>query len=64
MSEVWPAMGQAVLCVIHYSKKVLFFDEALYHWWMNPDSIGHRYTEDRVVIDLDIYRELNKIGRS
>lgn len=48
---------------LHYSKKLLFFDEALYHWRMNPDSIGHKYTEDRVTIDLDIYKELNKIGQ-
>ena len=46
-----------------YAEKIAFIDLPLYHWRMNPTSIGHKYTPDRVEIDREIYKELNAIGR-
>ena len=45
-----------------YAQKVSFFDSPLYHWRLNPTSIGHKYTPDRVKINEEIYREFFKIG--
>lgn len=45
-----------------HAKKVSFFDSPLYHWRLNPTSIGHKYTPDRVKINQEIYREFFKIG--
>ena len=45
-----------------FAQSVAFFDIPLYHWRINPESIGHRYTENRVEVDRQIYEELIKIG--
>ena len=45
-----------------YAEKVVFFDEPLYHFRMNMDSISRKYTPNRVEIDRQIYKELNCIG--
>ena len=50
------------ICAFQYAKKVSFFDSPLYHWRMNPISIGHKYTPNRVKINEEIYREYFKIG--
>lgn len=50
------------ICAFQYAQKVVFFDEALYHWRINPESIGHKYTEQRVNVDREIYAEIGRIG--
>lgn len=44
--------------------RVAFFDSALYHWRMNPSSIGHKYTPDRAEVDLEIYQVMEDIGNA
>ena len=46
-----------------YAKKVSFIDLPLYHWRINPTSIGHKYTPDRVKINEEVYQEFFRIGR-
>lgn len=46
-----------------FAQKVCFFDMPLYHWRANPASIGHKYTPDRVQINMAIYEELFSIGK-
>lgn len=46
-----------------FAQKVCFFDTPLYHWRVNPTSIGHKYTPDRVQINITIYEELFTIGK-
>lgn len=45
-----------------HANTVCFFDKQLYHWRMNPNSIGHKYTPDRVQIDREIYKEMKRTG--
>ena len=52
------------ILVFQHVKKVAFFDSALYHWRMNPASIGHKYTPDRVEVDREIYQVMVDIGKT
>lgn len=45
-----------------HATKVKFFDLPLYHWRLNPESIGHKYTADRPEVDQEIYEEMIRIG--
>lgn len=47
-----------------YVARVTFFDSALYHWRMNPTSIGHKYTPDRVEVDRMVYQVMEDIGKT
>lgn len=50
------------LYAFQFARKIQFFDDALYHYRMNPDSIGHKYTPNRVEIDQLVYAEMKDIG--
>ena len=50
------------LHAFQYAKKISFFDAPLYHYRINPTSIGHKYTPNRVDINSEIYKELFRIG--
>ena len=52
------------ILAFQYVKKVAFFDLALYHWRMNPASIGHKYTPDRVEVDREVYQVMEDIGKT
>lgn len=45
-----------------FARSIVFFDEPLYHWRLNPTSIGHKYTPDRVEVDKEIFDEYISIG--
>lgn len=46
-----------------FAKKVSFVDLPLYHWRINPMSIGHKYTPNRAEVNDEIYNELLRIGK-
>ena len=52
------------ILVFQHVKKVAFFDSALYHWRMNPTSIGHKYTPDRAEVDREVYQVMKDIGKT
>ena len=45
-----------------YAKKIMYIDSLLYHFRFNPNSIGKKFTPDRVQIDAAVYKELFDIG--
>lgn len=50
------------LHAFQFAKKIAYIDAYLYHYRDNPNSIGTKYTPDRVRIDRDIYKEIFAIG--
>ncbi|MCC8052232.1 MAG: glycosyltransferase [Clostridiales bacterium] len=50
------------LHAFQFAKKISYIDEELYHYRANPNSIGMKYTPDRVDIDFQIYQVMNDIG--
>ena len=44
-----------------FANKIAYIDETLYHWRINPSSIGHKYTPDRISIDKEIYKEIERM---
>ncbi|MGI5895436.1 MAG: glycosyltransferase family 2 protein [Oscillospiraceae bacterium] len=51
------------LHAFHFAKKIAYIKPSLYHYRMNPTSIGHSYKKDRVEIDAEIYKEMEAIGK-
>ncbi len=67
---LWPVNLKAnddVVYTIHAfqaARKIAYVDKTLYHYRMNPASIGHKYTPDRIEIEEKIIDEMLNIQRS
>lgn len=46
-----------------FAKKIVYVDSLLYHFCFNPNSIGKKFTPDRVKVDMAVYSELFDIGK-
>ena len=58
--------NEDVIFALHafqYAKKIGYISKPLYHYRANPGSIGHKFSPDRVEIDKEIYREMEKVGK-
>lgn len=58
--------NEDVIFALHafqFAERIGYIPDALYHYRMNQTSIGHKFTPDRVKIDLEIYREMDRIGK-
>lgn len=51
------------LNAFQFAKRIAYIDCTLYHYRLNPTSIGYKYTPDRVQIDKDVYEEMYTIGK-
>lgn len=65
----WPtnlkANDDVVFCLhaFQYANKVSYINKTLYHYRMNPESIGHKFMPDRIQVDKDIYDEMLRIKK-
>ena len=50
------------LHLFQHAKSVQYINKAFYHYRDNPNGITVKYTPDRLAIDLEIYKEMKKIG--
>lgn len=58
--------NEDVIFALHafqYAKKIGYISKPLYHYRQNQNSIGHKFSPDRVEIDKEIYREMEKVGK-
>ncbi len=57
--------NEDVIFALHafqFANRIGYIPKPFYHYRMNQASIGHKFTPDRVEIDLEIYREMKRIG--
>lgn len=58
--------NEDVIFALHafqFANRIGYIPEPLYHYRMNQTSIGHKFSPNRVEIDLEIYREMEKVGK-
>lgn len=66
---LWPTNLKAnddVVYDLHafqHAKKISYLNKTLYHYRVNPESIGHKFMPDRVKVDEDIYAEMLRIKK-
>lgn len=64
---LWPSDLQAhddvvyTIYAFQAARKVSYLNRTLYHYRYNPNSIGNKYTPDRIKIEKDLHRELLRI---
>ena len=58
--------NEDVIFALHafqYAKRIGYISKPLYHYRKNQNSIGHKFSPDRVEIDREIYKEIEKVGK-
>lgn len=64
---LWPSGLEAhddvvyTIYAFQAARKVSYIDQTLYHYRYNPNSIGNKYTPNRMKVEKDLYKELLQI---